>query len=78
MRHEMSRPFCGVWAALAGGHTLYNAALRRMHPAAVNITASLEVLGGTFLGWLVLGEAPGVHAIVGAILTLLGVGLVVW
>lgn len=63
---------------LAGGHTLYNAALRRMHPAAVNIVASQEVLGGILLAWLVLGEAPGAHALVGAALTLLGVGLVVW
>lgn len=64
-------------APLAGGHTLYNAALRRMHPAAVNIIASLEVIGGILLGWLILGEVPGAHALVGAGLTLLGVGLVV-
>jgi drug/metabolite transporter (DMT)-like permease len=62
---------------LAGGHTLYNAALRRMHPAAVNIIASLEVIGGILLAWLILGEAPGAHTLVGAALTLLGVGLVV-
>ncbi len=63
---------------LAAGHTLYNAALRRMHPAAVNIVASMEVIGGILLAWLVLGEAPGPHALVGASLTLFGVGLVVW
>ncbi len=63
---------------LAGGHTLYNAALRRMHPATVNVIASQEVMGGILLAWLVLAEAPGPHAIVGAGLTLLGVGLVVW
>lgn len=63
---------------LAGGHTLYNAALRRTHPATVNIIASLEVLGGTLLAWLILGEAPGVHTLAGAALTLLGVALVVW
>jgi len=63
---------------LAGGHTLYNAALRRTHPAAVNIIASLEVIGGILLGWLILGEAPGGHTLAGAGLTLLGVGLVVW
>ena len=62
---------------LAGGHTLYNAALRRMHPAAVNIIASLEVIGGILLGWLILGEAPGGHTLVGAGLTLLGVALVI-
>ncbi len=63
---------------LAGGHTLYNAALRRMHPAAVNILASLEVPGGILLGWLVLGEVPGPNTLAGAALTLLGVALVVW
>ena len=63
---------------LAAGHTFYNAALRRMHPAAVNIIASQEVTGGILLAWLILGEVPGAHAIVGAALTLLGVGLVVW
>jgi drug/metabolite transporter (DMT)-like permease len=63
---------------LAGGHTLYNAALRRMHPATVNIIASLEVIGGILLAWLILGEVPGGHTLVGAGLTLLGVGLVVW
>lgn len=63
---------------LAAGHTLYNAALRRMHPAAVNIVASLEVMGGILLAWLVLAEVPPPHAILGAGLTLLGVALVVW
>jgi len=69
--------YLGV-VAMAGGHTLYNAALRRMHPAAVNIIASLEVLGGTLLGWLILGEVPGTHTLAGSVLTLLGVALVVW
>jgi drug/metabolite transporter (DMT)-like permease len=49
-----------------------------MHPATVNIIASQEVMGGILLAWLVLGEVPGPHAIVGAALTLLGVALVVW
>jgi len=44
---------------LAAGHTLYTTALRRMHPATVNIVASLEVLGGILLAWLVLGEVRG-------------------
>ena len=69
-----------VWLGLvpmAGGHTLYNAALRRMHPAAVNVIASQEVTGGILLAWLILGEVPGPHVIAGAGLTLLGVALVV-
>ncbi len=69
-----------VWLGLvpmAAGHTLYNAALRRMHAAVVNVIASQEVTGGILLAWLILGEAPAPHVIAGATLTLLGVGLVV-
>jgi drug/metabolite transporter (DMT)-like permease len=62
---------------MAGGHTLYNAALRRMHPAVVNVIASQEVTGGILLAWLILGEIPAPHVIAGAGLTLLGVALVV-
>jgi drug/metabolite transporter (DMT)-like permease len=63
---------------MAGGHTLYNAALRRMHPAAVNVIASQEVTGGILLAWLILGEVPSPHVVAGAALTLLGIGFVVW
>ena len=63
---------------LGAGHTLYNSALRRMHPAAVNVIASQEVTGGILLAWLILGEIPGAHTILGAGLTLVGVGLVAW
>jgi drug/metabolite transporter (DMT)-like permease len=55
------------------GHTLYNAALRRTHPTLVNIIATQEVTGGVLLSWWLLGEAPSIHAVVGAIVMLVGV-----
>lgn len=58
------------------GHTLYNAALRHLHPTYVNIIATQEVTGGVLLGLLLLGEVPSPTAIVGAGVTLVGVILV--
>ena len=64
-------------APLAAGHTLYNAALRRMHATTVNMIATQEVTGGILLGALLLGEIPRVNEIVGAALALAGVVLVI-
>ena len=58
------------------GHTLYNAALRRLHPSIPNLLATQEVTLGILLAWWVLGEPLTWNAAVGAALTLLGVGLV--
>jgi drug/metabolite transporter (DMT)-like permease len=58
------------------GHTLYNASLRRVHPTYVNLIATQEVTGGVLLGWLLLGEAPSAAAVVGGLITLVGVGVV--
>ena len=63
---------------LAIGHTLYNAALRRLHPTLVNIVATQEVTGGVLLSWWLLGEAPSLNAVVGAVIMLVGVAQVVW
>jgi drug/metabolite transporter (DMT)-like permease len=61
---------------LALGHTLYNAALRRVHATSVNIIASQEVTGGIILSWLLLGQMPSGNSLVGAAITLLGIALV--
>lgn len=61
---------------LAIGHTLYNASLRRVHPTYVNLVATQEVTGGVLLGAIFLGELPGLVTLIGAALTLLGVGAV--
>jgi drug/metabolite transporter (DMT)-like permease len=55
------------------GHTLYNAALRRLHPTVVNVIATQEVTGGVLLGILLLGEIPSPGTIVGSIVALAGV-----
>ncbi len=56
----------------AGGHTLYNAALRKADAVTVNLIATQEVTGGVLLGLLFLGEKPSLQAAVGGILALLG------
>jgi drug/metabolite transporter (DMT)-like permease len=61
---------------LAIGHTLYNASLRRAHATYVNLVATQEVTGGILLGWLFLQETPSLTALLGAVVTLAGVGMV--
>jgi drug/metabolite transporter (DMT)-like permease len=68
--------FLGVFP-LGLGHTLYNAALRVIHPTYVNLVATQEVTGGILLGYLFLGETPSPQAMVGVALTLAGVSWVV-
>ncbi len=58
------------------GHTLYNAALRRVHAAYVNIIASQEVTGGIILSWIFLSQVPTANSVVGALVMLVGIGLV--
>jgi drug/metabolite transporter (DMT)-like permease len=58
------------------GHTLYNASLRRVHAAYVNIIASQEVTGGIILSWIFLSQVPTANSIAGALVTLVGIGLV--
>jgi drug/metabolite transporter (DMT)-like permease len=61
---------------LAVGHTLYNAALRRTHATYANLIATQEVTGGVVLGALLLGQMPTLNSVVGAVVTLLGIVLV--
>jgi drug/metabolite transporter (DMT)-like permease len=58
------------------GHTLYNASLRRVHAAYVNIIASQEVTGGIILTWLFLSQVPSATSLLGALVMLVGIGLV--
>lgn len=61
---------------LGGGHTLYNAALRRTHATTVNLIATQEVTGGVLLGALFLGQIPQANEIIGAVVALAGIALV--
>jgi drug/metabolite transporter (DMT)-like permease len=62
---------------LGVGHTLYNAAIRRIHPTYANLLATQEVTGGVLLGALLLGETPGLNSLIGIIITLCGLFLVI-
>ncbi len=61
---------------LGVGHTLYNAALRKVHATYVNLIATQEVTGGVILGALILKEIPPINSIVGIIVSLAGIALV--
>lgn len=61
---------------LALGHTLYNAALRRTRATLVNLVATQEVTGGVLLGILIFAEIPGPLVITGAIVTMIGIVIV--
>jgi len=62
---------------LGTGHTLYNAALRRVPATYVNLIATLEVVGGVALGAFFLGELPSVSSLAGGGIVLIGILLVV-
>ncbi len=68
--------FLGLFP-LGLGHTLYNAALRRVSATYVNLIATQEVTGGILLGILLLGEYPTINSVIGALVTLAGIVLVV-
>ena len=55
------------------GHTLYNAAVRRIHATYANLIATQEVTGGILLGVLLLGEVPSLLTLVGVVVTLVGI-----
>ncbi|ACM06250.1 DMT family transporter [Thermomicrobium roseum] len=55
------------------GHTLYNASVRRLNAAIANVIYTQEMTGAILLAWLILGEVPGVNAVVGAIIMLVGI-----
>jgi len=59
------------------GHTFFNAALRRSSATLVSVIATQEVTLGVLLGVIFLGEIPSAAAVAGAIVTLLGVALVI-
>src|SRR5579883_335662 len=55
------------------GHTLYNAAVRKVHATYANLIATQEVTGGIVLAIFLLGEIPSPVTIVGVLATLIGI-----
>jgi drug/metabolite transporter (DMT)-like permease len=55
------------------GHTLYNAAVRRVHATYANIISTQEVTGGVLLAIWLLHEIPSLTTIIGVIVTLVGI-----
>jgi drug/metabolite transporter (DMT)-like permease len=55
------------------GHTLYNAAVRKVHATYANLIATQEVTGGVLLGIVFLHEIPSMTTIIGGIVTLVGI-----
>lgn len=55
------------------GHTLYNAAVRKVHATYANLIATQEVTGGIILGIFLVGEIPSLLTILGVGITLIGI-----
>ena len=55
------------------GHTLYNAAVRKVHATYANLIATQEVTGGVILGILLLHEIPSITTVIGGGVTLIGI-----
>lgn len=55
------------------GHTLYNAAVRKVHATYANLIATQEVTGGVILGILLLHEIPSINTVIGGGVTLIGI-----
>lgn len=55
------------------GHTLYNAAVRKVHATYANLIATQEVTGGIILGIFLVGEIPSLLTILGVAITLVGI-----
>ena len=73
-------PLAAVGAVLALGifplglgHTLYNAAIRKVHATYANLIATQEVTGGVILGIFLLHEIPSITTVIGGVVTLVGI-----
>jgi len=55
------------------GHTLFNAALRRMNAVYASIALLGEPVGSTILAWIFLNESPSTFDIMGGICVLVGI-----
>lgn len=58
------------------GHTLYNAAIRKVHATYANLIATQEVTMGVILSILFLHDIPSLTTIIGGVVTLIGIASV--
>lgn len=58
------------------GHTLYNAAIRKVHATYANLIATQEVTGGILLAIFLLHEIPSLTTVIGVVVTLIGIAAV--
>jgi drug/metabolite transporter (DMT)-like permease len=61
---------------MLAGHTIYNWSLRFVSPTVVSVTLLGEPVGSSILAFLILSEYPGMGAILGGPVVLLGIFLV--
>ncbi len=61
---------------MLAGHTLYNWALKYISPTLVSVSLLGEPIGSTLLAILILSETPGVGAMIGGPVVLIGIYLV--
>ncbi|OWZ83594.1 hypothetical protein CDO51_07740 [Natranaerobius trueperi] len=60
------------------GHTIYNAALRKVRSFYPCIISTQEVTGGILLGIIFLNEIPTRETIIGAMISLIGIIIIVY
>lgn len=79
-QHASSFPLTAIGAVVAlgvfplgMGHTLYNAAVRKVHATYANLIATQEVTGGIILGILLVGQVPSVSTVIGVVVALGGI-----
>ena len=77
-KHPYPLPALGAIAALGIfplglGHTLYNAALRKVHATYANLIATQEVTMGIVLSIIFLHDIPSLSTIIGVLVTLGGI-----
>lgn len=60
------------------GHTMFNAAVRRIPAVYASIALLGEPIGTIILAWLFLQEAPGVYEMIGGFCVLAGIAIAFW